>query len=127
MDVTSTIDTIGRGIELVGIAAIVLGAALATVAFAMALGRRDPFEPTYRVYRQGLGRAILLGLEFLVAADIIRTVAVSPTIEGVVALGLIVVIRTALSFSLQLEIEGRWPWQRQAPIVGATVDRGPDG
>jgi uncharacterized membrane protein len=125
MDVTATIDTIGRGIEFVGIGAIVVGAALATVMFAMSLARRDPFEPTYRTYRQGLGRAILLGLEFLVAADIIRTVAISPTIESVVALGGIVLIRTALSFSLQLEIEGRWPWQRPVGVGAAVAERRP--
>jgi uncharacterized membrane protein len=112
MDVTAVIEAIGRGIEIVGIAAIVVGAVLATLGFAMALWRHAQFDAAYRTYRQGLGRAILLGLEFLVAADIIRTVAISPTIESVVSLGLIVLIRTALSFSLQLEIDGRWPWQR---------------
>lgn len=65
----------------------------------------------YRSYRQLLGRSILLGLELLVAADIIRSVAVTPTFEGVGVLGIIVLIRTFLSFSLELEITGRWPWQ----------------
>ena len=69
----------------------------------------------YRTYRQDLGRAILLGLEFLIAGDIIRTVGVAPTLENVFILALIVVIRTFLSMALQLEVEGRWPWQR---IVG---------
>src|SRR5207253_6302998 len=101
MDLTAIIDAIGRAIELVGIAVIVVGAALATVAFLIALARGGVFEPMYRTYRQGLGRAILLGLEFLVAADIIRTVAISPTIESALALGIIVVIRTVLSISLQ--------------------------
>jgi len=59
--------------------------------------------------------AILLGLEFLVAGDIIRTVVVAPTLENVLILGLVVLIRTFLSFSLQLEIDGRWPWQRPVP------------
>ena len=76
--------------------------------------RRD--EPNnYRRFRQQLGRSILLGLELLVAADIIRTVAVTPTVTSVVVLGGIVVIRTFLSFSLELEITGRWPWQKQLP------------
>jgi len=66
----------------------------------------------YSMYRQDLGRAILLGLEFLVAGDIIRTVVVSPTLDNVLVLGLIVLIRTFLSMALQLEVEGRWPWQR---------------
>jgi uncharacterized membrane protein len=63
--------------------------------------------------RQSLGRVILLGLELLVAADIIRTVATSPTFTSVGVLGLIVVIRTFLSYSLEVEINGRWPWQRR--------------
>jgi uncharacterized membrane protein len=66
----------------------------------------------YSSYRQDIGRAILLGLEFLIAGDIIRTVVVAPTIQNVVVLGLIVLIRTFLSLSLQLEIEGRLPWRR---------------
>jgi uncharacterized membrane protein len=79
--------------------------------------RRRPAgsEPmsVYRSYRQLLGRSILLGLELLVAADIIRTVAVTPTFESVGVLAIIVLIRTFLSFSLELEITGRWPWQKQ--------------
>jgi len=71
-----------------------------------------PFTP-YRAYRQLLGRSILLGLELLVAADIIRTVAVTPTFESVGVLAIIVLIRTFLSFSLELEITGRWPWQKE--------------
>jgi uncharacterized membrane protein len=67
----------------------------------------------YRAYRQLLGRSILLGLELLVAADIIRTVAVTPTYESVGVLAIIVLIRTFLSFSLELEITGRWPWQKE--------------
>jgi uncharacterized membrane protein len=67
----------------------------------------------YSSYRQDIGRAILLGLEFLIAGDIIRTVVVAPTIQNVLVLGLIVLIRTFLSLSLQLEIEGRLPWQRE--------------
>ncbi len=68
---------------------------------------------TYRLYRQLLGRSILLGLELLVAADAIRTVAVTPTFESVGVLAMIVLIRTFLSFSLELEITGRWPWQKE--------------
>src|SRR5262249_28936905 len=69
----------------------------------------------YSSYRQDIGRAILLGLEFLIAGDIIRTVVVAPTIQNVLVLGLIVLIRTFLSLSLQLEIEGKLPWQREDP------------
>lgn len=67
-----------------------------------------------REYRQSLGRAILLGLEFLVAGDIIRTVVVTPTVTNVAVLALIVLVRTFLSMALELELEGRWPWQRAA-------------
>jgi uncharacterized membrane protein len=73
----------------------------------------------YRSYRQLLGRSILLGLELLVAADIIRTVAVTPTFESVGVLAIIVLIRTFLSFSLELEITGRWPWQKE-PAAGGS-------
>jgi uncharacterized membrane protein len=69
----------------------------------------------YRRYRRQLGRSILLGLELLVAADIIRTVAVTPTVRSVLVLAAIVLIRTLLSFSLELEITGRWPWQTERP------------
>ncbi len=69
----------------------------------------------YSLYRQDVGRAILLGLEFLIAGDLIRTVVVAPTMQNVVVLGLIVLIRTFLSLSLQLEIEGKLPWRREAP------------
>jgi len=75
---------------------------------------------TYRRYRQQLGRSILLGLELLVAADIIRTVALTPTLTSVAVLAGIVLIRTFLSFSLELEITGRWPWQNRP-------DRSPGG
>ena len=110
------LEVIIRTLEFGGIAVIVIGIATATVAF---LGRRwaahgDGALGTraYREYRAGLSRAILLGLEFLVAADIINTVAIEPTLKSVAVLGGIVLIRTFLSLSLEVEIEGRWPWQR---------------
>lgn len=81
----------------------------ASVLFAL---RRSGGLDAFREYRQGLGRAILLGLEILVAADIIRTVAVSPTFQSVGVLAVIVLVRTFLSFSLEVELEGRWPWQK---------------
>jgi uncharacterized membrane protein len=112
------IENTGRVIDAVGVFAIVVGAVIASVRFA-----RPTFGGTdrYRTYRQDLGRAILLGLEFLIAGDIIRTVGVAPTLENVFVLALIVVIRTFLSMALQLEVEGRWPWQRTA--ADATVVR----
>jgi uncharacterized membrane protein len=73
--------------------------------------RRGVFSVQYEHYRASLGRSLLLGLEILVAADIVRTVALEPTLRNILILGLLVVIRTFLSWSIVLEIEGRWPWQ----------------
>jgi uncharacterized membrane protein len=107
---TAVVETVGRVIDGVGVAVIVVGACAATVT---ALRRVRGGQPAaYRFFRRQLGRSILLGLELLVAADIIRTVAVTPTLSSVAVLGGIVVIRTFLSFSLELEITGRWPWQK---------------
>ena len=100
-----------RTIELAGIAAIVGGGLVASPVFARALIRESAFAGAYGTFRVQLGRAILLGLELLVAADIIGTVAINPTVGGAAALGLIVVIRTFLSFSLEVEINGHWPWE----------------
>ena len=102
-------DVIGTTVDAVGVLVIVVGALLSTHRFLFR--RQEGPANSYRLYRQDLGRAILLGLEFLVAGDIIRTVAVAPTLENVLILGLIVLIRTFLSMALQLEVEGRWPWQ----------------
>ena len=102
-----------RVIEIAGIAIIVVGAVVTTARFLMQELRGENGDGRFHAYRSGLGRAILLGLEFLVAADIIGTVAITPTLESVAVLGLIVLIRTFLSFSLSVEIEGRLPWQRE--------------
>ena len=103
-------EIVGMTIDGVGVLIVVIGAAAASWRF-LAHGRGGPPGSAYLAYRQDMGRAILLGLEFLVAGDIIRTVVVAPTLENVAILGLIVLIRTFLSMSLQLELEGRWPWQ----------------
>ncbi|QNM82311.1 DUF1622 domain-containing protein [Sphingomonas sabuli] len=106
--------TVGRIIELLGIAIIALGAFFYLLRFLI-----RSFDPRSRDqavadFRSNLGRAILLGLEFLVAADIINTVAVTPTLQSLAVLAGIVAIRTFLSWSLEVEIEGRWPWQRRS-------------
>jgi uncharacterized membrane protein len=109
-------DVIGKTVDALGVAVIVVGVLAATGATALRLRRR---EPAYQAYRRQIGRSILLGLEFLVAADIIRTVAVDPSFTSVGVLAVIVLIRTFLSFSLELEISGRWPWQKpDAPPPG---------
>jgi len=110
------------GIEIVGISVIVMGAVLASAVFLRDWLREQTFLQVYRRYRERLGQAILLGLEFLVAADIIGTVAVDPTFRNVGILGAIVAIRTFLSFALEVEIQGRWPWQSEDEAVSAQVD-----
>jgi uncharacterized membrane protein len=99
-------------IELIGVAIIAAGALMTLGLFLFALLRKAGAERAIADFRSSLGRAILVGLEFLVAADIINTVVVELTLENVLSLAIIVLIRTLLSFSLEAEIEGRWPWQR---------------
>ena len=106
----NVMEGVGIALDGVGVLAVVIGAIAAIIRFATHWHQEG--EAAWKLFRQHLGRAILLGLEFLVAGDIIRTVVVAPTLENVSVLGLIVLIRTFLSFSLQLELEGRWPWQR---------------
>jgi uncharacterized membrane protein len=112
MGFEQTMDAVARGVEVIGILTLVLGLAAALVRAAVVLAAGQGVEEAYRIVRTVFGRSILLGLEFLVAADIIRTVAVQPSLQNVAVLGLIVLIRTFLSFSLEVEIDGRWPWQR---------------
>lgn len=110
MAVADYVPIAARLMEAGGILVMVLGP---IVSFARSLTLRHAGAAfVYRSFRQHLGRAILLGLEFLVAADIIRTVSEVPTLERVVVLAIIVLIRTFLSFALVVELESRWPWQR---------------
>ena len=99
------------GMELLAVAIIVLVILFATVSYVLRIMVRQADPTTYTDFRHRIGRALLLGLEILVAADIIRTVVLEPTLNNVVVLGLLVLIRTFLSWSLVLEIEERWPWQ----------------
>ena len=105
------IEKIGMTIDAAGVVVIVAGAAIAFVASVVRLSRRE--SDVYRRFRQQLGQTILLGLELLVAGDIVRTVAASPSLTSVAILAAIVLIRTFLSFSLELETTGRWPWQKR--------------
>ena len=114
-EIVSLIEQSARVLEAVGICVILLGTLAATAVFLWRLVKRAEFASIYTDYRRGLGRAILLGLEFLVGADIIGTVAVEPTFENLGVLALIVLVRTFLSISLEVEIEGRWPWTRSFP------------
>ena len=110
--VEAGLEWIGTGIEIAGVGIIVVAALAATAVFLHGGFTTLGWPGAYRRYRANLGRGILLGLELLVAADIIGTVAVTPSLQNLAVLGLIVLIRTFLSVSLQVEIEGRWPWQR---------------
>ncbi|MEE1611077.1 DUF1622 domain-containing protein [Microvirga sp. CF3016] len=101
-----------RAIEVGGIAIIVLGILGSSLAVFWQILRGRSGSEAFNLYRSNVGRAILLGLEFLVAADIINTVAIEPSLQSLLILGGIVLIRTFLSFSLEVEIEGRWPWDR---------------
>jgi uncharacterized membrane protein len=124
------VEAIGIGLELVGVGAICVGVAVSTVGYVRglaAVGQRS----AYLAYRANLARSVLLGLEFLVAGDILRTVVVEPTLANVGVLALIVLIRTFLSMTLEMELGGRWPWRRadhgeehgHGPAVDKAVER----
>lgn len=115
MDISTLLHWSINAIEITGIAVIVIGAATSLLTYTAGRLRSQPADICYRSLRASLGRSILLGLEFLVAADIIATVSIDPTLESVMVLGVIVLIRTFLSFALEVEIEGRLPWQSKPP------------
>lgn len=125
MSLHDLIPAAARVVELVGVAILLLGALLALGAFVLRLGRGHGFVAVYDALRANLGRAILLGLEFLVIADIIGTVAVEPTLANLAVLAVIVAIRTFLSFALELEVTGRWPWQPRPERPDAAEPREP--
>lgn len=110
--IEALIEPAAIGIELVGVTIIVLFVAISTIRALIDLVRRRPGLEISRDARHRLASGILLGLEFLVAADIIHTVAVDLTFGTVGVLAIIVLVRTFLSYSLEVELSGRWPWQR---------------
>ena len=112
MQTREFVELAGSGAEIAGVLLIIGGLLIASARYVFAA--KNESVPRYQRYRQDLGRAILLGLEVLVAADIVRTVAFTPTMDSVMVLAMIVAIRTFLSWSLALELDGRWPWQRAA-------------
>jgi uncharacterized membrane protein len=110
--IRTAIEWAALGIEMLGAIIIVAGVlrvaiTRGTVRFLMKLDEPGAYES----YKHQIGRSLLLGLEFLVAGDVVRTVALEPTLDNVAVLGLLVLVRTFLSWSLTVEIEGRWPWQ----------------
>lgn len=121
-----TITDVVKVVEVVGAAIMVIGGLGAFVAFVLRVRRAEAVQGAYPALRRDLGRCILLGLEVLIVADIVRTIIVDPTLESVGVLGIIVVIRILLSFSLEVEIDGTWPWDR-SEVDSRTGQDAPDG
>lgn len=113
MSYEHTISDVVKVVEAVGAAIMVVGGLGAFAVFAQRVRRRETVAGAYPALRRDLGRCILLGLEVLIVADIVRTIIVDPTLESIAVLGGIVVIRILLSFSLEVEIDGAWPWRRR--------------
>src|SRR5271156_5682228 len=120
------LEWIGRGADAIEAIAVVLivGYILAATCrwLLVALRRRSFTLEHYAGYRSALGRAMLLGLEILIAADVVRTAALDPSLKNIAALGVLVIVRTFLSWSIVVEIEGRWPWQPRSAKAGGTID-----
>lgn len=113
----SLMELVVHGFELGGVA-ILVGGSLAALVGAARSSRHVGGREAYEALRRNVGRAILLGLEFLIIADIVLTITVDPTLESALALGLIVLVRTFLSFSLEVELEGTLPWRRGGTTSG---------
>lgn len=113
MEYKEWIQLVADGIEIAGTLIIIIGILAATGYFIARIAKTRDIGNSYDSYRRSLVRSILLGLEFLVAGDIIRTIAVPPTFSSIGILVLIVLIRSFLAIELEMEIEGRWPWQRK--------------
>jgi uncharacterized membrane protein len=111
-----------RGFEIGGVTILVVGSLAAFVTAALSYRRVGPLR-AYEEARRNVGRAILLGLEFLIIADIVLTITVDPTLKSALALGLIVLVRTFLSFSLEVELDGTLPWRR---ATTANVEKAQD-
>jgi uncharacterized membrane protein len=112
MSFTEVMDGIVKGFEVVGVGILCVGSFVALGRYVLALGRghgRESYERT----RRDVGRSILLGLEVLIIADIVRTVTIDLTLESLATLGLLVLVRTFLSFSLEIELDGKLPWRRE--------------
>jgi len=118
VDFTHAMDQISKGFEVLAVAVLAIGLLVALIASVSVFVRSRSIDGGYRVIRTYFGRSVLFALELLVAADLIRTVAIQPTLENVAVLGIIVLIRTFLSFSLEIEIEGTWPWRRGPRLPG---------
>ncbi len=112
MNFSEIISAIGYSIEAFGVLVVLLGSIFSTYTYLKTFKRLEEGE-AYHTYKRQLGRSIMLGLEFLIAGDIIRTVVVENTLQNVSILALIILMRTFLNITLFLEVEGRWPWQSE--------------
>ena len=120
MTYTEVMDHVAQGFEGLGVFVLAVGTLWSFLLAAIAWRRSGHARQAYTLLRQALGGTLLLGLEILVAADLVRTIAVAPTLNNVLILGLIVLIRTFLSFSIDIEVNGTLPWRRgSATGVGA--------
>jgi uncharacterized membrane protein len=104
-------ENVVKAFEVAGVVILAVGSIVALVRAATVLARGEPHE-AYQTARRGIGRSVLLGLEVLIIADIVQTITIDPTVESAVTLGLVVLVRTFLSFSLEIELEGTLPWRR---------------
>jgi uncharacterized membrane protein len=123
MTFTATMEHVAQLFEVIGALVLLIGLFVSTGIAVRSQRRSGDLRLAYRVLRESFGGVILLGLEILVAADLVRTVAVAPTLANVVVLGVIVMIRTVLSFSLEVEIEGVAPWRRAATSGASRIIR----
>ncbi len=126
MSYEQAISQVVKVVEVAGAGIMVLGGLGAFVVFASRVLRAHTTQGSYDELRRNLGRCILLGLEVLIVADIVRTIIVDPTIESVAVLGVIVLIRISLSFSLEVEIDGVWPWRRSQLDRSQDAEAPPD-
>jgi uncharacterized membrane protein len=128
MSFQDTMERVVRGFEIAGVAILVVGSLLALLSALLLALRRGDGREAYQRARQDVGRAILLGLEVLIIADIVLTITVDQTLDSALTLGLIVLVRTFLSFSLEIELEGALPWRRgsreQRPAGAGSVGDG---
>lgn len=113
LETRGIIEAVSMAIELLAVVLIVAVIVLGCVRYALDFVRKRDKDAAYNAFKVSLGKGLLLGLEVLVAGDVIRTVALEPTLDNVLALGVLVAIRTFLSWSLVVEIEGRWPWRKK--------------
>ncbi|MGH2618794.1 MAG: DUF1622 domain-containing protein, partial [Thermomicrobiales bacterium] len=127
METQGVVYAISEAIDLTGVAIIAAGALLGVLRFLRDVAHQERMTEAYDRLRKFLGRSLLLGLEFLVAGDIIKTVAIEPTFDSVIVLAVIVLVRTVLSLSIDVEIDGRWPWEAARQRGVAEVVRARSG